>query len=176
MSRLSSDPRGLVFVEFLVISIPLLMLILGTMQLALLYAARLATEQAARSAARAAMVVLDDHPDRYGGEPRLAAPSGSQRHQAIRRAALIPLLSVVRPTGLGAGGTEPDDLYQIPPELAQAVEVTLPDSIARGERITGEVAFAAPCGIPLGRLLLCHAAGGTRRVLRARATVQPHTY
>jgi hypothetical protein len=62
--------RGVVYVEFLIAFIPLFLLFLGVCQLVLLTAARLIVSHAAATAVRAAIVVLEDPADDYGGAPR----------------------------------------------------------------------------------------------------------
>lgn len=118
---LVNDRGGAVYVEFLLAFIPLFLLFLGMVQMGLLYACDLVVRHASVSAARAAMVVLDDVPTRYDGELRRAfgedglpqdtlprrfvddvlgeradrtrPPSiDSQRFAAIHAAASIPLL------------------------------------------------------------------------------------
>jgi len=63
--------RGAVFVEHLLIFLPLFILFLGAVQLALIQAADIQVAHAANTAARAAIVVLDDDPMYYGGAPRM---------------------------------------------------------------------------------------------------------
>ena len=117
------DRRGSINVEFLVVILPFLMLILGIIQLVMLYVAATLTQHAANEAVRAAVVVLDDDPRYYGGAPRnqlhggalasdpvddtierfglgggpSATITGSARLQAIRGAASIPLLAISPP-------------------------------------------------------------------------------
>jgi len=61
-----------VYVEFLVVFLPLFLLFLGGVQAAFLYASQLGVRHAAATAARSAAVVLDDDPRRYDGAPRLS--------------------------------------------------------------------------------------------------------
>ena len=69
-ARLRLGERGAVYVEFLIVFMPLFLLFLAVCQLALLAAARLVVQHAALSGARSAIVVLEDDPNRYGGAPR----------------------------------------------------------------------------------------------------------
>lgn len=110
---------GAVYVEFLVAFPIMLMFFLCLTQLGLIYTANLSVEHAATRAARAAVVVLPDRPDRYGGDPinqidpEPAEPSSapgslgtilevitalghdsSNRMDVIRRAAWIPLIPI----------------------------------------------------------------------------------
>ncbi|MFW6031233.1 MAG: TadE/TadG family type IV pilus assembly protein [Myxococcota bacterium] len=56
------------YVEFLVVLMPLLTLWLGMLQLALLYIGQLVVQHASVTACRAAIVVLDDDPGDYGAD------------------------------------------------------------------------------------------------------------
>jgi hypothetical protein len=121
VARLAQDDRGAVYVEFLMVFMPIFLLFLAAVELGMVYAARLVVQHAANRAARAAVVVLDDDPARYGGERRgrveltgaAAGPSpvdaflagvglgggigdaaGGARFRDIRSAAFIPLLAV----------------------------------------------------------------------------------
>ena len=68
--RARSDVRGAVYVEFLVAFMPVFVMFLATTQLALLTAAKLVVQHAATSAARSAIVILEDDPERFDGAPR----------------------------------------------------------------------------------------------------------
>lgn len=67
---------GAVYVEFLIVFMPLFFLFLVVCQFALLAAARLVVQHAALSGARSAIVVLEDDPNRYGGAPRGSLSKG----------------------------------------------------------------------------------------------------
>ncbi len=67
---LRKDTGGAVYVEFLIVFIPFFLMVLGMMQIALMYAAHLAVQHAAVSAARAAIVVFPDCEARYDGAPQ----------------------------------------------------------------------------------------------------------
>ncbi len=75
---LHQDTGGAVYVEFLVAFIPFFILVLGMMQLALLYSAHLVVQHAAASAARAAIVVFPDCPARYDGAPENVVNGGGR--------------------------------------------------------------------------------------------------
>jgi len=64
---LASDTRAAVYVEFLVVFMPVFTLWLGMTQIGLIFAADVAVQHAADAAARSAIVVLPDDPARYGG-------------------------------------------------------------------------------------------------------------
>lgn len=114
---------GVVYTEFIIAFIPVFVMFLCMVQLSLMYVANLATEHAATTAVRAAVVVLPDNPRRYdddpqnqisydgagigsaimdllgslglsGDSPPSSEGDGSSRLRAIRSAASLPLLSV----------------------------------------------------------------------------------
>ncbi len=62
--------RGAVYVEFLIVFLPIFLFFLILMQLALLYVGKLGIRHAAGRAARSAVVILDDDPARYEGQAR----------------------------------------------------------------------------------------------------------
>lgn len=65
-----SAEAGVVYVEFLMAFFPVFLLFLGVVQLAFIGGARIVVQHAAVVAARAAIVVLEDDPACYEGEPR----------------------------------------------------------------------------------------------------------
>lgn len=69
-SRLTADRRGAVYVEFLVIIIPLLTFFCCLVQLADMQAAKLIVHHAAYRAARAAVVIYPDDPKHNEGPTR----------------------------------------------------------------------------------------------------------
>jgi hypothetical protein len=73
-----------VYVEFLLAIIPVLVLFLGVCQLALVATAGAVVRHAAYAAARSAVVVLDDEPKRYGGAPRGNVSTGSGQSGAAK--------------------------------------------------------------------------------------------
>ncbi len=120
MNRDARKTRGAVYVELLIVLVPLLIFILALIQTALMYVGKLTVQRAANTAARAAVVVLDDDPQYYNGAPRNSLSGGSPhtldpvsafalwmgvpppalfssdspRLQDIRAAASIPLIAV----------------------------------------------------------------------------------
>lgn len=70
------DRRGTVFLEFLIVFVPLWTFFLSLVQLALISHASLIVKHAADSAARSAIVVLPDDPSEYGGEPAMSVERG----------------------------------------------------------------------------------------------------
>jgi Flp pilus assembly protein TadG len=165
------DQRGTVYVEFLIVFLPFLMVILCMIQLALIYTGKLVTQRAANAAVRAAVVILDDDPAYYGGAPRNLATGA--RAEAIRQAAAIPLSAlsahagtVERAVGLGPAGLPASFGY-----ARGVTQVSFPNGAAVGDDsdVTVRVTFPFRCGVPLGRLILCGA--DERLRLRAEATL-----
>ncbi|MGB5811021.1 MAG: TadE/TadG family type IV pilus assembly protein [Polyangiales bacterium] len=68
---LLAHEQGAVFLEFLVVIVPLWVFFLCIVQLAFFSHANLLVKHAADSAARSASVVLPDDPAEYGGEPKM---------------------------------------------------------------------------------------------------------
>lgn len=119
--RARGSREGAAYVEFLLAFVPILILFLGLVQLGLLYGGNLVVQHAAHRAVRTAMVVLDDDPRYYDGEPRLVIdgrpasaddvewylarredeagarrPSALSRRAAIETSALV-LLAAIEP-------------------------------------------------------------------------------
>lgn len=84
--------RGAVMVEFLIAFLPLFVLFLSLVQFTGLVVAKLVVQHAASTAVRAAVVVLDDDPENYGGVERNSF--SGQRKSDIETAAKIPLTAV----------------------------------------------------------------------------------
>ena len=145
MSRartLVDDRRGAVYVEFLIVFLPLLVLFMSLVQLAFVEVANLVTKHAAVAACRAAIVVLPDNPQFY--------PSGDQNHaegdrlDAIKAAARARLLAV---------------------SVNPQVDVTFPSSaggtdsktaFSNGDTVRVQLAFDYPCLIPIGSRFVCN--------------------
>ena len=102
---LHADTGGAVYVEFLVAFIPFFILVLGMMQLALLYSAHLVVQHAAASAARAAIVVFPDCAQRYDGAPENVVNGGGRGDDpAAALGSLFGAGSAPGGTGFGSGG------------------------------------------------------------------------
>ncbi|MEO7038060.1 MAG: TadE family protein [Polyangiaceae bacterium] len=86
--------RGAVYVEFLIVFMPLFLLFLTVCQFALLAAARLVVQHSALSAARSAIVVLEDDPNRYGGAPRGSLSKGTTTTAPSFEQALASLIAL----------------------------------------------------------------------------------
>ncbi len=76
-SRILSAQQGTVFVEFLLVFPPLLILFLCILQLFLSYLVRVGVHHAASAGVRSAVVVLPDDPAFYGGQPPYRFVRGS---------------------------------------------------------------------------------------------------
>lgn len=94
--------RGVVYLEVVTCLVPVLVLFFCAVQLSLWGIGRLVVTHAATRGARAAIVVLEDDPEKYGGAPRgdLNASGGRQDSGALADA----LRSLV-PGGLLPGGS-----------------------------------------------------------------------
>lgn len=75
---MTRDVRGVVYAEFLIAFFPLFTLFTCSVQLALVAQASLVVRHAAHCAARKAIVVLDDDPAAYDGEPRNRLVTGNR--------------------------------------------------------------------------------------------------
>jgi hypothetical protein len=176
---------GAVYVEFLVVVGPLLLLFLGLAQLALACGAHLLVCHAAARAARAAIVILpDDHEAAsYAGDalnqvgsgaPGLetyAAAPGGGRLDAIRRAARLtlapasPSLDALSSSSLAGaiGSSAPASIASaLAGWTAYAVAVTFPDGEG-GYRaafepkgsVTVRVTFLFRCAVPVAASIMC---------------------
>jgi len=67
-----ADRRGVVFLELLIAFVPMWTFFLCVLQLAFVAQANLMVKHSADAAARAAVVVLPDDPNEYGGEPEMS--------------------------------------------------------------------------------------------------------
>jgi hypothetical protein len=91
-SRSRTGTEGAVFVEFLIVFLPVLTFFLCLVQLSLLFAVQLVVEHAAVNTARAAAVIISDDPKSYKNEPlHKISSKSSERYGAIERAALLSL-------------------------------------------------------------------------------------
>lgn len=148
---------GAVYVEFLIAFLPVLTMFLGLMQLAFLFAVRIAVEHAAVNAARTAAVVIGDDEKRYKSEARDQVARGGERYAAIRRSAILSLapfilddtLSLVEisfpPNGIPGGDpkdngaykalnmNEPIDKVRVRVEARAACKIMIANRIACGQ-------------------------------------------
>lgn len=168
--------RGVVSIETLVCFPIVLVTFLGIVQLSLLYATRLVVQHAANRALRAAVVVLDDEPERYAGEARNRL--GPRRLQAIRSAAYGPLGAVAPPAldvaeqAWGKSTTVKDAAsFSLLASVAARV-ASLPgisaitvhagadpekpvETVGAHDDVTIVVRFLAPCLVPLVARIIC---------------------
>ncbi len=175
-SRLAADTQGAIFIEFLFVVLPFMILLLGLAQTALMYMGGLAVKRSAATAARAAMVVFDDDPDKYGGQGRNT--TGGQREADIKMAAAFPIFAIhTSPKNennlehaLRAWGDRP---YNAEQELPPGLNVEFPGGVSssRGSSITVKVTYDYPCEVPVVRALMCP--GGTVE-LSAQSTLPNH--
>lgn len=93
------DSRGVVYVEFVVAFMPLLLLFLAVCQLSLLTMGRLVVQHSALCGARSAIVVLEDDPKDYAGAPRGNLEDGDAAPGGIDE--ILRQVGVSLPTGLG---------------------------------------------------------------------------
>jgi len=189
---------GVVYVEFLIVLPPLLLLFFGLTQIALVYGAKLLVQHAAARAVRAAIVVLpDDHEDAdYAGDPINSigesgegleaygnAASGG-RLDAIRKAARLTL-APISPTldsvtsnsiagALGGGGIA-STVVGLLGFTDWTVAVTFPDgaggyrtSFGPRDNVTVKVTYLYTCAVPLARELVCSGWLGLEEGERAR--------
>lgn len=138
---LRKDARGAVYVEFLIVFLPLFMMFMSLVQLAFVSVANIVAKHAAYAACRAAIVVLPDDPAFYGDVPVNKADGA--RLTAIEAAAKARLLAV---------STMPN------------VEITFPSSpggkdskttFQQDDTVRVHVTFDYPCKIPIGSRFVC---------------------
>jgi Flp pilus assembly protein TadG len=139
---LRTDQRGAVYVEFLIVFLPLFVMFMSLVQLAFVEIANLVTKHAAVGAVRAAIVVLPDNPQYYKkGDINHAE---GERLEAIQAAAKARLLAV---------------------SVNPQVEVTFPSSpegtdnrtsFNKGDTVRVQLKFDYPCKIPIGSRFVCN--------------------
>lgn len=86
------DRSGAVYVEFLLAFVPLFFLFLGMIQMGMVYACDLVVRHAAVTAARAAVVVIDDNPNRYDGDARRRFETDGDKNNTIIRTVISTIL------------------------------------------------------------------------------------
>jgi hypothetical protein len=146
---------GAVYVEFLIAFLPVLTMFLGLMQLAFLFAVRIAVEHAAVNAARTAAVVIGDDDKLYPNEARDQVKKGGKRYAAIRRSAILTLapfvldntLSLIEisfpPNNLPGGDPKDDGTYK---------PITGNDTI---DKVRVRVEVRAACKIMIANRIAC---------------------
>jgi len=154
--ELAGGTRGAVYVEFLIAFLPLFSFFLCLVQLAMLQTANLIVKHAAVVAARAAVVILPDDPDRYGGA-NINRAEGTRRDKIVQ-AATIPLST----------------LEDFPfPEVRFPTDEGGDDDrvvFGRDDLVRVQVNQLYRCRVPLARTIVCGAFFGLKR-LRGEASL-----
>ncbi len=153
MTSLATDRRGATYVEFLVVVVPFFLFVMCVFQAALLEFADLVVGRAASAAARSAVVVLDDDPQLYGGEPRNSVSAGGARLDAIRRGAANALAALPS----AAGAERSDKLTVSFPQGPGAQQMRA--HFEPAAMVTVRVAYRFTCGVPMARRLMCRDGG-----------------
>jgi len=139
---------GAVYVEFLIAFIPVLFFFLALVQLIFLQTANVITKHAAEEGVRAAVVVLHDDPEQYGGV-EVGSFSG-KRKTDIERATKLPLMAM----GFNLS----------------SAKITMNGSYGRDENVKLRLEYDYKCKVPWGRFLLC--GFGNKKKLVAEAELQ----
>jgi hypothetical protein len=170
--------HGAVYVEFLVVFWPLMLLWLGLTQIGLLYGVHIMVNHAAAKAARAAIVIFPDEEDRYQGDERLSILQDANsedvslkaykkaqrggRLDTIRKAARIPLATVSPSLDISANNAMVD-LIAGWMWTEYAVAVTFPDGngnfLTKFDQtgpLTTRVTYLYKCPVPLISRIMCH--------------------
>jgi len=156
ITNLRRDARGAVYVEFLIVFLPLFVLFMSLVQFAFVEVANLVTKHAAVTAARAAIVVLPDDPAYYDKVP-VNQPKGS-RKEAIAAAARARLMAVA---------TMPELELKFPVAAGSEDEKT---QFAQDDVVRVRVEFDYRCGIPIGARFVCNLLTQTKK-LKAEAAL-----
>jgi hypothetical protein len=194
MRPILRETRGAVYAEFLIAFPPIYLMWMGMIQAALLYGANIAVDHAANRAARAAVVVLPDDPQYWGGSP-VNSFTGARR-EAIWMAASVPLTAVspnwdalvnssspfARTAPIATqdhrvmwavGGPPAERIsagMQRYNRSALQVEVN-PTNVAPNGDVNVRVQYDFHCGVPLASAVMCDWGGNgftTRIVTRVR--------
>ena len=158
---LAVEVRGAAMLQFLLVFLPFSAMFFTLCQLAILEVTSMAVTRSANAAARAAIVALDDDPQRYGGVARGRAEGA--RLEFIRQAAAFPLLpfqfdreiQTIAARLLSQASLSPEALA-IP-----GLEVEVKGGGSRGSAVQVRVTYHAPCDIPLARVIVCRGATTT---------------
>jgi hypothetical protein len=152
---LDRSRAGGVYVEFLIAFLPVFFFFLGLVQLAFVQVANLVVKHAATKAVRAAVVVLPDDPQYYGGVP--VGQFSGQRQSDIERAAQIPLATL--------GLLE-----------AMTAKVSMNTPYSRNALLTAQVDYQYHCKVPWGRFVICGVSNFKKINAEASMTAQGADY
>jgi len=160
--------EGSVAVEMVFVIFPFLILVLGIIQLAMLENGKIVGKRAVNAAVRAAVVILDDDPRRYGGSPRNSTFPGGPRMRDIELAATIALAPLDPPVTRGNGSLF--SALLVPPASMPLPALLQPSlnpgrvrlSLAGGgltpglhDPITVRLDYQFSCRVPIGSLFVC---------------------
>ncbi len=139
--------EGAVYVEFLIVFLPIFFFFLGLVQLIYVEIADIIVKHSAALTVRSAIVVLSDDPDDYGGVPQ--GSYAGKRKEDIETAARIPLSTLTSDKS--------------------KVDVKLNGSkFQRNDPVTVTVTLDYTCRVPGGSLIVC---GGSSKKLQGEATL-----
>ncbi len=153
---LRKDARGAIYVEFLIVFMPMFVMFMSLVQFAFVQTANLVTKHAAVQAARAAIVVLPDDPAFYGN---VAVNKVAGDRKAVIEAAargrllavsMVPDFTIKFPSTPGGD----DDKSQFQQDDIVRVKLT----------------FNYPCKIPIGNRFVCSMLG-QKKALKAEAAL-----
>lgn len=139
--ELLRDARGAVYVEFLIVFLPLFVMFMSLVQLAFVQVANLVTKHAAVQAARAAIVVLPDDPAFYGNTP--VNKVAGDRKAVIDAAARGRLLAVA---------ATPDFEIKFPSSPGGGDNKT---SFQQDDLVRVQLTVNYACKIPIGNRFVC---------------------
>ena len=153
---LRKDARGAIYVEFLIVFMPLFVMFMSLVQFAFLQTANLVTKHAAVQAARAAIVVLPDDPAFYGNVP--INKVAGDRKTVIEAAARGRLIAV---------STGPDFNIKFPSSAGGDDDKT---QFQQDDVVRVRLTFNYPCKIPIGNRFVCGLFSSTKP-LKAEAAL-----
>jgi len=141
--ELARDTRGAIYVEFLIVFLPLFVFFMSLVQFSFVQVANLVTKHAAVQAARAAIVVLPDNPAYYGDVP-VNKVSG-ERKTVIEAAARGRLLAV--------SSGFPDFTIKFPSSPGGDDSKT---TFQMDDIVRVHLTYQYPCKIPIGARFVCN--------------------
>jgi hypothetical protein len=161
--NLTRDARGAVYVEFLIVFLPLFVMFMSLVQFAFVQTANLVTKHAAVQAARAAIVVLPDDPAFYGNTP--------VNKVAGDRKAVIDLAAKGRLLAIAAS---PDFDIKFPSSPGGGDNKT---QFQQDDLVRVQLTVRYACKIPIGNRFVCDLLS-QKKVLKAEAALplQGHGY